>query len=40
MRCISKKDYLEKLEDSIVGYALYVVDNIKKMIMQDLIQVT
>lgn len=30
MRCISKKDYLEKLEDSIVGYALYVVDNIKK----------
>lgn len=30
MRCISKKDYLEKVEDSIVGYALYVVDNIKR----------
>lgn len=30
MRCISKKDYLEKIEDSIVGYALYVLDKIKK----------
>lgn len=29
-RCISKKDYLEKVEDSIVGYALYVLDKIKK----------
>ena len=30
MRCISKKDFLEKVDDSIVGYALYVIDNIKK----------
>lgn len=30
MRYISKKDYLEKVEDSIVGYALYVLDKIKK----------
>lgn len=30
MKYISKKDYLEKIENSVVGYALYVQDTIKK----------
>ena len=30
MKYLSKKDYLEKIKDSIVSYALYVQDNIKK----------
>lgn len=34
-RCISRKEYLQRY-DSNVGYALYVQDNIKKMIMQGL----
>ena len=43
-RCISKKDYLEEVEDSIVGYALYVLDKIKKndyvrLITGDIIKV-
>ena len=36
-RCISKKEYLKR-DDSNVGYALHVQNNIKKVIMQDLIQ--
>ena len=30
MKYISKKDYLEKIEDSIVSYALYIIHNIQK----------